>query len=49
MLDFILDEAAAFLTLITEHFGEYPLKGIVANWLCNGLIAVVADVEGGAK
>ena len=49
LLDFVLDVAAAFLTLVAEHFGEYPLEGVVTNGLGDRVIAVVADVEGGAE
>ena len=49
LLDFVLHVAAAFLALVAQHLGEYPLEGVVAYWLCDGVVAVVADVEGGAE
>jgi hypothetical protein len=55
LLDFILDIATSLLTHITKHLGEDPLKGIIAHlttgWaigLLHRLIAIVADIEGGA-
>ena len=49
LLDFVLDVAAAFLALVAQDFGKDVLEGVVANGSCDGMIAVVADVEGGAK
>ena len=49
LLDFVFDVAAAFLALVAQDFGKDVLEGVVANGSCDGMIAVVADVEGGAK
>lgn len=49
LLDFVLNIAAAFLALVAQHLGEYPLEGVVTNGFGNRVIAIVADVKGGAE
>ncbi len=49
LLDFVFDEAATLLTLVTEDFGEHPLEGIVTDGLGDRLIAIVTNVEGCAE
>ena len=55
MLYLIFHVAATGLSHVAEHFGEYPFQGVVGNLaklgsvrILNGLVTVVADVEGGA-
>ena len=49
LFDFVFDEAAALLTLVTKDFGEHPLEGVITDGLGDWLIAVVIDIEGGAE
>ena len=49
LLGFVLDVATAFLAFVAKDFRKDVFKGIVSNRLCDGVIAVVADVEGGAE
>ena len=51
----ILNITALLLAHVSQHFGEHPLQSIVAHLttmrairILNGLVTVVADVEGGA-
>ena len=48
LLDFILDIGTLSAADIAEHLREHPLQRVVAHLLLYGVIAVVADVEGGA-
>ena len=50
----ILNITALLLAHVSQHFGEHPLQRIVAYFttmrairILNGLVTVVADVEGG--
>ena len=48
LFDFVLDIGTLVATDVAEHFGEYPFEGVVAHLAVDGMIAVVADIEGGA-
>ena len=55
LLHLIFDIATARLAHVTQHLGEHPLQRIVAHQatrrpigILNGLVTVVADIEGSA-
>ena len=55
LLDLVLDVAAILFAQVAQHFREHPLQRVVAHLTATGavrvldrLVAVVADVEGGA-
>ena len=53
LLHLVLNIASALLTHIVQHLGQYPFQRVVLNlsaflaWRLNGLITIVADIEGG--
>ena len=48
LLHFVFHIAALLTTDVAKHLAEYPLQGVIANITSHGVVAVVADVEGGA-
>ena len=48
LLDLILDVGTVLLADVAKHLREHPLQRIVAHLLVEGIVTVVADVEGGA-
>jgi len=48
LLHFVFDIAALLATDVAKHLAEHPLQGVIANITSHGVVAVVADVEGGA-
>ena len=47
LLDLILDVGTVLLANVAKHLREHPLQRIVAHLLVQGVVTVVADVEGG--
>ena len=43
----VLDVTSLLLTQVAEHLGEDIAQGVVAYLAADGLVTVVADVEGG--
>jgi hypothetical protein len=54
LLHLVLNIAPSLLAHIVQHLCQYPFQRIVLNhpaflaWRLNGLVTIVADVEGGA-
>ena len=53
LLHLVLNIASALLAHIVQHLGQYPFQRVVLNlsafltWRLNGLVTIVADIEGG--
>ena len=48
LFDFVLNKGTILLANVAEHLREYPLQRVVAHLTANSMIAVIADIEGGA-
>jgi len=49
LLHFVFHIASSFFTFVTQHFTEHPLQCIIPHGLDNWMIAVVTNIESGAK